>query len=108
LDNQSIIYDEYALWNINNEYKNIHNQCNITEYKQYINNIKNGLLINNDMQKIKIKTSKIDMRKITVKLDSILSNNIENVKHHPIIDEYLNNINKYIDIIYVIFYICVA
>jgi hypothetical protein len=50
------------------------------------------------MQKIKIKTSKIDMRKITVKLDSILSNNIENVKHHPIIDEYLNNINKYIDI----------
>lgn len=98
LDNQSIIYDEYAIWNINNEYKNIINQCNITEYKQYINNIKNGILINNDMQKVRIKNSKIAMNKITVKLDSILSNNIENVKHHPIIDEYLNNLNRYIDI----------
>jgi hypothetical protein len=50
------------------------------------------------MQKIKIKNSKIDMKKITVKLDSVLTNNIDNIKYHPIIDEYLNNLKRYTDV----------
>ena len=92
VDHTSILSDEYTLWNINNEYKTIINKYDISEYKQYINNIKYSQIINNDIQKIK------KLNTINVTLENELVSNIENVNHHPFVMEYINNLNKYIGV----------
>jgi len=96
-DNKNIISDEYTLWNINQDYKIIINSYDFSSYKQIINNIKYTISINNDMEKIRIKNSEIKMNKIKVNLVNEIDTKFENIKHHSVIVNYLDNLNKYIN-----------
>jgi DNA-binding transcriptional regulator GbsR (MarR family) len=97
MEPQTILSDEYAIWNINNDYKSIINSYDYSEYKQYINNIRYSISINNDMQKIKMKNSDFEMNKIKVNLINDLDTRFENITHHKVIIEYIDNLNKYIN-----------
>jgi DNA-binding transcriptional regulator GbsR (MarR family) len=95
--NDDLLSNEYELWNINKDYQNIMSYSFFSEYKQYINNIKYSILINNDIKKIKIKNSNILMNKINVSLKNDINFDQE-IKHHPTINDYIDNLNKYINI----------
>jgi hypothetical protein len=49
------------------------------------------------MEKIKIKNSDIKMNKIKVNLVNEIATKFENIKHHTVIVNYLDNLNKYIN-----------
>jgi hypothetical protein len=96
---EDILSNEYELWNINKDYQHIMSYSYFSEYKQYINNIKNSILINMDMKKIKIKNSDILMNKINIRLkNNINIDQDTNIKHHPKINEYIDNFNKYMNL----------
>ena len=98
ISGEDILSIEYELWNINKDYKNIMTSTVFSEYKQFINNIKYSIVINNDMKIIKIKNSDIKMNKLTVQLKNNFNHDNENIKHHPSINEYIESLNKYIQI----------
>jgi len=95
---EALLSNEYELWNINNNYNKITSESFLSEYKQIINNIRYSIIINNDMGKIKIKNSSIEMNKINIKLENEINSNFQDMKHHPNIQEYINNLNKYFDV----------
>jgi hypothetical protein len=95
--NTVLLSNEYELWNIANDYKNIMSKSIFSEYIQIINNIKYSIIVNNEMNQIKIKNSNIQMNKINVTIENEIDDNI-NFIHHPTINEYIEGLNKYINI----------
>jgi len=93
-----ILSTEYNLWNINNQYNIIMNLSSLVEYKRIINNIKYSSIINNDLDKIKIKNSTIEMNKLKIKLENEIDVNFQEMKHHPDILQYITNLNKYFEV----------
>jgi hypothetical protein len=49
------------------------------------------------MQKIKIKNSNSHLNKIKITLKNEILSTFEHIKHHPVIMEYINNLNIYIN-----------
>jgi DNA-binding transcriptional regulator GbsR (MarR family) len=85
-----LLKNEFELWNINNEYTPILNDYMFFEYKRHIVNLKYSIFINEDMKKI-------NMSKVTVNLNIDVDNTNNDVKHHPVIGEYIDKLNKYIN-----------
>lgn len=87
---------EYNMWNINNQYDTITTGCAFLSYNQNINNIKYSNIINNELTKIQIKNSKVNMKNVTVKLVTQNEHTqFESIVHHPKIKEYLDGLNRY-------------
>jgi hypothetical protein len=95
----NIIDEENTLWNINNDYNSIMKMNIFSEYQKIINNLIYSKIINNDLQKVFFligdtnKVRKLDNVNIKLIVNSIS----DNVKHHPKIDAYINDISRYID-----------
>jgi len=93
----NILQTEYTLWNINDDYKLIMADSIFLPYIQTINNIKYSRVINDELTKIKIKNSNIDMNKVDVTLTNPFNNNVfENIVHHKTIQQYINGLDIYI------------
>jgi hypothetical protein len=98
IKNPNILVDEQVLWNINDDYATIINSPEFVSYFEIINNFKYSNIINNELSKIKIKNSDINMNKLNIMLVNMIENNAyDNITHHKFIQEYINNLNKYID-----------
>ena len=98
IKNINILVDEQVIWNINDNYDTIINSPEFISYFEIINNFKYSNIINNELSKIKIKNSDINMNKLNIMLVNTIENNAyDNITHHKFIQEYINNLNKYID-----------
>jgi len=97
IKNPNILVVENVLWNINDNYDIIINSPEFVSYFEIINNFKYSNIINQDLSKIKIKNSDINMNKSNIMLVNTIENNIyDNITHHKFIQEYINNLNIYI------------
>ncbi len=106
-DTDSLIKDEFDLWNINNQYKPITKQIVFDNYKRIINNISYSKYINQDLQKIVFNNS-TNMNNVNVKLVNYDEINDENsyktmfesnqINLHPVINTYILNLTKYFNI----------
>lgn len=94
--NSDILSIEYNVWNINNQYDKIINNSMFSSYNQNIYNIKYSNIINNDLIKIKVLNSNINMNNVNIKIVSKNENNhFDDIVHHKQIQQYINNMNKY-------------
>jgi len=96
--NIDILAQEYLIWNINQEYKNITKNNIFINYHRIINNIKYSNIINNDLSRIQfIDETNNSLTKLdNVKIKLVLNIISESINHHSTIQLYINNISKYI------------
>ena len=97
IKSSDILLTEWNIWNINNDYKLIMSDSIFLPYKQIINNIKYSRTVNEELTKIKIKNSDVDMGKVDVTLINQFNNNVfEHIVHHKTIQQYIDGLNTYI------------
>jgi len=103
---KDILSVEYSLWNINNDYKKIVSNSELSSYNRLINNVRYSNIMNEELTKIKIKNSDIKMNKVNVWLaggahtlaGGAPTDTTKNtsIVHHKNIQEYIDNMNIYI------------
>jgi len=91
--NMKILEDEEEIWHIND--LDINKLSIFSKYIRIINNIKYSNNINDDLQKVNV--NKLPMNKVNVTLvNTIEKSNIQEIKHHCTIQNYITGLDKYI------------